>query len=410
MVDHKQATIIASSVLVSTCVILIILLVYLVRIYKRKTHCFPDTIKHPDFPPYQSVSTAVQPLLKSVESQESDLDKQKLTSKHGHSRSTENLDGKFDPTQYSANLYHNSYSRSTFELLRACSRSSDDLDSSGIKPEKHPPPVKNKFSKSPDNLEDNYDKYGARTLHHRPLTNCVSMDNLNTSFSSPQIQRIKTHHKPIWRNRSSQYRDLSPRLKGPHASSTSSSESLENANSCDEKSQSLTDDSELSERPSLGEVLVSLCHNPTEGRLTITIKRAEGLQRVSHTGTINPFIKVRVYDCGERKYNKKTSIKHHTTSPKFEESFNFVVTGSRMPQTSVILQIYHRRHRVSVAKKDVLIGVVFLGYQFELNGRNPFMLHQGARHWASILEKPLLPIEEWHPIQAISSSSERVRH
>ena len=49
----------------------------------------------------------------------------------------------------------------------------------------------------------------------------------------------------------------------------------------------IQDDSELSERPSLGEVLVSLCHNPTEGRLTITIKRAEGLQRVSHTGTIS---------------------------------------------------------------------------------------------------------------------------
>ena len=409
MVDQKQATIIASSVLVSTCVILIILLVYLIRIYKGKPHCFPDTIKQPDFPPFQPVSTAVQPLLKSAESQGSGLDKQELTSKHGHSRSTENLDGKFDPTQYSVNLYHNSYSRSTFELLRACSRSSDDLDSSGIKPEKHSSPIKNKFSKSPENLEDNFDKYGTRKLHHHPLTNCVSMDNLNTSFSSPQIQRIKTHHKRILRNRSSQYRDLSPRLKG-HASSTSSSESLGNANSCDEKSQSLTDDSELSECPSLGEVLVSLCHNPTEGRLTITIKSAEGLQRVSHTEKINPFIKVRVYDRGERKYRKKTSIKHHTTSPKFEESFDFVVTGSRMPETSVILQIYDRRHRVSVAKKDVLIGVVFLGYQFELTGRNPFMLHQGARHWSSILEKPLLAIEEWHPVQGISSSSKRVRH
>ena len=211
----------------------------LIRIYKGKTHFLPNTIKQPDFPPYQPVSKAVQPLLKSVESQESDLDKQELTSKHGHSRSTENLDGKFDPTQYSVNLYHNSYSRSTFELLRACSRSSDDLDSSGIRPEKHPSPIKDKFLKSPENLEDNFEKHGVMKLLHPPLTNCVSMDNLNTSFSSPQIQRIKTHHKRIWRNRSSQYRDLSPCLKR-HASSTSSSESLGNASSCDEKSQSLT--------------------------------------------------------------------------------------------------------------------------------------------------------------------------
>jgi hypothetical protein len=77
-----------------------------------------------------------------------------------------------------------------------------------------------------------------------------------------------------------------------------------------------------------------------------------------------------------------------------------------MPQTSVILRVYHRGRRIGIASKDVLIGVVFLGYQFELTARNPFMLDQGARHWASIIEKPLLPIEEWHPIQAIANSSQ----
>jgi hypothetical protein len=37
----------------------------------------------------------------------------------------------------------------------------------------------------------------------------------------------------------------------------------------------------------LGEVLVSLCHDPSEGKLTITIKSAEGLQEVSRTGTMS---------------------------------------------------------------------------------------------------------------------------
>ena len=32
---------------------------------------------------------------------------------------------------------------------------------------------------------------------------------------------------------------------------------------------------------------MSLCHNPSEGKLTITIKSAEGLQAVSKTGKIS---------------------------------------------------------------------------------------------------------------------------
>jgi hypothetical protein len=53
------------------------------------------------------------------------------------------------------------------------------------------------------------------TREDRPRTNStVSIDNLNTPFSSLQIQRIKNQHKRTWRNRSSQSRDLSRLLRG----------------------------------------------------------------------------------------------------------------------------------------------------------------------------------------------------
>ncbi len=110
-----------------------------------------------------------------------------------------------------------------------------------------------------------------------------------------------------------------------------------------------------------------------------------------------------MFFCGERIYKKKTTIKHDTKTPNFEESFDFVVTRDKMPQTSVILRLYHHGRRVNVLSKNILIGVVFLGYQFELFGPHPFMLDYGARHWASIIEKPHLTIEEWHPIQAFST-------
>ncbi|XP_028406885.1 synaptotagmin-A-like isoform X2 [Dendronephthya gigantea] len=160
---------------------------------------------------------------------------------------------------------------------------------------------------------------------------------------------------------------------------------------------------EFCERPPLGEILVALTHNPSEGKLTITIKSAKGLPGVTKSGKVDPYIKIRVFFCGERIYKKKTTIKHDTKTPVYEESFDFVVTKDKMPQTSVILRLYHHGSRVNVLSKSILIGVVFLGYQFELFGPHPFMLDYGARHWASIIEKPHLTIEEWHPVQAFST-------
>lgn len=93
-------------------------------------------------------------------------------------------------------------------------------------------------------------------------------------------------------------------------------------------------------------------------------------------------------------------MKHDDKEPSFEEKFDFVVTRDKMPQTSVILRIYHHGRRANVLSRSSLVGVVFLGYQFELYGFHPFMLDYGARHWASVIEKPHLNIEEWHPIQA----------
>ncbi|XP_046856735.1 synaptotagmin-11-like isoform X2 [Xenia sp. Carnegie-2017] len=160
-------------------------------------------------------------------------------------------------------------------------------------------------------------------------------------------------------------------------------------------------DSVLSETNGQGEVLVSLSHNPSEGKLSVSIKSVRGLPGITKNGKIDPFIKIRVFFCGERIYNKKTSVQHDTKTPNFDETFDFVVTKDKMPQTSVILRVYHHKRRMNVLNKNVLIGLVFLGYQFELFGQHPFMLDSGARHWATVIEKPLLSVEEWHPIQAL---------
>ena len=42
----------------------------------------------------------------------------------------------------------------------------------------------------------------------------------------------------------------------------------------------------MSEEENLGELLVALCHNPSEGKLTVGIRSAKGLPGVTKSGKI----------------------------------------------------------------------------------------------------------------------------
>ena len=214
--------------------ILIILLVYLLRAYRRisEPNSPRDTIKQPDFPPFSPVHKPVQPLSsnKGLEG------KYESTEKHSYSRKSGRWS--LDPTQYGPNideLYHSN-------IPRSVTNSPSKHPESNLDFPKHGSLMKHKFSKSSENL-DRLESC-KREHHDHPLTNSVSMDNLNTPFSSPQIQRIKKQHKRTWRNRSTQSKDLSPLLRGVSelhsrghggSATSSSSESLDVCQS-DEKS------------------------------------------------------------------------------------------------------------------------------------------------------------------------------
>ena len=207
---------------------------YLLRAYRRisEPNSPRDTIKQPDFPPFSPVHKPVQPLSsnKGLEG------KYESTEKHSYSRKSGRWS--LDPTQYGPNIdefYHSN-------IPRSVTNSPSKHPESNLDFLKHGSLMKHKFSKSSENL-DRLESC-KREHHDHPLTNSVSMDNLNTPFSSPQIQRIKKQHKRTWRNRSTQSKDLSPLLRGVSelhsrghggSATSSSSDSLDVCQS-DEKS------------------------------------------------------------------------------------------------------------------------------------------------------------------------------
>ncbi|XP_046839099.1 synaptotagmin-7-like [Xenia sp. Carnegie-2017] len=165
-----------------------------------------------------------------------------------------------------------------------------------------------------------------------------------------------------------------------------------------ESKRPIVENSRLTGQSSLGEVLTSLCYNPSESLLTIKILHAKELKPLFKNRTINPFIKVRVYDDGERIYSKRTSTKYNTTSPNFLESFDVIVTKSRMANTNIVLSVYHRSN--GPLHRKVMRGSILIGERFELH--EYFMLDKARQHWKIITQKPYFIMEKYHPVQAIS--------
>ncbi|XP_068693603.1 synaptotagmin-7-like isoform X2 [Montipora foliosa] len=135
----------------------------------------------------------------------------------------------------------------------------------------------------------------------------------------------------------------------------------------------------------LGELLISLCYNPSDQKLNVKIISARGLQPIAN-GTVNPFVKLDVTFCGRKLSSRSTKTEHHTLAPNFCELFVIDMKPEKLNQVTLIFKVKHRGRM-----RDVCIGTVHLGYCVHVEGE--------YRHWEQSMEKPHMEIEYWHPIQ-----------
>jgi len=72
-----------------------------------------------------------------------------------------------------------------------------------------------------------------------------------------------------------------------------------------------------------GEVLLSLCWQPTANRLIAVVLKARNLPKMDVTGLADPYVKLYLQFDGQRLVKKKTHVKKRTLNPVFNESFVF---------------------------------------------------------------------------------------
>ncbi|XP_064618062.1 synaptotagmin-7-like isoform X2 [Liolophura sinensis] len=139
-------------------------------------------------------------------------------------------------------------------------------------------------------------------------------------------------------------------------------------------------------RGRLGELLVSLCYQPTIGRLTMVIMKAKDLKAKDLIGTSDPYVKMWQFFGNKRTVKRKTAVHFGTLNPVFNETFIFDIPWEKIRDCSIEITVmdYDR-----VGRND-LIG------KFTLGPRSGPM---ETRHWNDMLSKPRQPVAQWHMLK-----------
>ncbi|XP_066259121.1 synaptotagmin-9-like [Euwallacea similis] len=135
----------------------------------------------------------------------------------------------------------------------------------------------------------------------------------------------------------------------------------------------------------LGELMVCLCFLPKAGRLTITIIKGRNFKAMDITGKSDPYVKVYLIWRGRKIKKKKTTVRHNTLFPVFNEALVFDVPEENIGEVCLLVKIidYDR-----IGQNEIM-GCFTIG---------PGDPGKGRDHWLEMLENPRKPIAQWYPL------------
>uniref|UniRef100_A0A9J2P3Y0 C2 domain-containing protein n=1 Tax=Ascaris lumbricoides TaxID=6252 RepID=A0A9J2P3Y0_ASCLU len=132
-----------------------------------------------------------------------------------------------------------------------------------------------------------------------------------------------------------------------------------------------------------GQILISLCYQPTTNRVAVVLLKAKNLPKFDITGMADPYVKLYMVYNGQRIAKKKSHVKKRTLSPVYNESFVFELPSSDMRdldsiQFEIVVMDWDR-----VTKNEVM-GRCVIGSESE--------------HWSQVRNNPRRQIAEWHTL------------
>ncbi|CAF3832993.1 unnamed protein product [Rotaria sp. Silwood1] len=138
----------------------------------------------------------------------------------------------------------------------------------------------------------------------------------------------------------------------------------------------------------LGQMLISLCYQPTDSSVTIIVLKAANLPRIGTTRLINPYFKIYMFYKNQRIFKKRSTIKRTTQTPVYNECFTFHIPNNDIENIyfDIILFDYdnHMKHEA--------IGTCSIGK--EMN-----------QHWNDVCHRQITKqIAHWYQLKSYKES------
>uniref|UniRef100_A0A4W3IIE3 Synaptotagmin-7 n=1 Tax=Callorhinchus milii TaxID=7868 RepID=A0A4W3IIE3_CALMI len=138
---------------------------------------------------------------------------------------------------------------------------------------------------------------------------------------------------------------------------------------------------------SRGELLLSLCYNPTANTITVNIIKARNLKAMDLGGTSDPYVKVWLMHKDKKVEKKKTVVMKRCLNPIFNESFIFEIPTEKLRETTIIITVMDKD---KLSRNDV-IGKIYLSWK---SGPGE------VKHWKDMIGRPRQAVAQWHQLKA----------
>ncbi|XP_073430108.1 synaptotagmin-7 isoform X4 [Dendrobates tinctorius] len=138
---------------------------------------------------------------------------------------------------------------------------------------------------------------------------------------------------------------------------------------------------------SRGELLLSLCYNPSANSIIVNIIKARNLKAMDIGGTSDPYVKVWLMYKDKRVEKKKTVVMKRCLNPIFNESFIFDIPTEKLRETTIIITVMDKD---KLSRNDV-IGKIYLSWK---SGPGE------VKHWKDMISHPRTAVAQWHQLKA----------
>ncbi|CAN0360366.1 unnamed protein product [Lampetra planeri] len=140
-----------------------------------------------------------------------------------------------------------------------------------------------------------------------------------------------------------------------------------------------------------GELLLSLCYQPSTSRLNVVVLKARHLPKTDIAALSDPYVKLNVHVGNKRVAKKRTHVKRCTLNPVYNESFAFDAPVEWLSELSVECLVVNSDR---VTKSEV-IGRLVLGHGGAAAAAAAGV-SAAAEHWREIFENPRRQVAKWH--------------